>query len=192
MNFISIIKNNKSYLISLTILFIIFGLITLVFYSGIGKVYFQQDEWFKTGKSIYYTYYDFAALWTRRFGFHYYPLQNLLFIAQYLVFKMNVPLYMYTSVVLQALAGVFVFVFLKKVFNNRLLALFLTFLFIINPGNYQVVLNEMVSTSYKIPLILMTLWKQLLRTKPNFSLCQNPIHGLIHTQLQKKLLKNFA
>lgn len=136
------------------ILFSFFTLVSVVYYWGIDKVYFQQDEWFKTGKSIYYLYADFGKLWTNKFAFHYYPLLNLIFICEYLLFKLHVSYYLYLGVFLQAAAALLFYILTKRLFEKRMLAFILSFLFLINPGIHQVMLNEMVSL-YKVALIII-------------------------------------
>jgi hypothetical protein len=154
MNLLAFIKKNKSAIVKKVLLFIFFTIITIVFYNGLDKIYFQQDEWFKAGKSIYFWYADFGRLWTNKFGFHYYPLLNIFFIIEYLIFKLNVPYYLYLGVALQSIAGMFFYELTKKLFKNTVLPLFLSVLLLINPGIYQVITNEMVSL-YIIVLIFI-------------------------------------
>lgn len=152
-----------------------FTFVSLFYYWGIDKVYFQQDEWFKTGKSIYYFYSDIGKLWTNKFAFHYYPILNLFFIAEYLIFKLQVSYYLYLGIALQSVAVLFFYQLSKRLLGNKIVSFLLSFLFLINPGIHQVMLNEMGSL-YKIALILMLgvfifLYDQIekdkeLKTKP--------------------------
>ena len=41
------------------VLTVVFFQYTFPLYNGLGEVYFQQDEWHKIGKAIYYTHVDF-------------------------------------------------------------------------------------------------------------------------------------
>lgn len=132
----------------------LFFISLLVFYHGIQNTYFQQDEWHKTGKTIYYLYANFGDIFTRKFAFHYFPLTNLYFALEYLLFGLHYMYYSYIGLVLQALAGLSLFILLKRLFDKRLLAFMLSFLFIISPSIYQVLLNEMVSY-YTLSFILV-------------------------------------
>lgn len=128
--------------------------ILLYFYSGIENVYFQQDEWHKIGKAIYYARVDFLDMFRQKFGFHFIPLATTYYTISYLLFGINAGQYLIAGIVLQAVAGYLVYGVTRRLFGSAPVSLVLMYLFLINPGIHQVMLNEMVSL-YTLSFILV-------------------------------------
>lgn len=139
---------NRIFLITL-LLFIFFTyLIILFFYKGINRVYFQQDEWHAIGKSIYYLYANPLDLLMKKRGNHYIPLTSIFYILEYLLFGLKANLYLYLGIFFQGIAVFTFYLLSKRLFKMKPLALLISFLFLISPGSYQVILNS--STTYYI------------------------------------------
>src|SRR2546429_8631096 len=80
-------------------IFFFFIALLLFFYSEINKVYYQQDEWYTFGKTIYYGYANPSSIFTQMYSIHYVPLANLYYIVEYFLFGISSQLYMYEGLI---------------------------------------------------------------------------------------------
>ena len=135
------------------LLFIFFLLILLFCYQGLSFVYFQQDEFYTIGKTIFYLNGHFLDIFTRHFAFHYIPLASIYFLIQYAFFHINASFYLYLGVVLQAICGVLLFIVFRNFFTH-ITSIILASMFVVSGEIYQVIINEMVSY-YTLSLIIV-------------------------------------
>lgn len=151
-----ILRINKSRIISSTVIILILNIVLLLFYNGLGNVYFQQDEWHALGKTIYYVNANFIDIFTRKFAFHYIPVTNIYFVIEYLLFKTESKYYLFFGIFLQSITGFSFYILLKKIFNNSAVAFAGAVLFITNFEVSQVILVEMVSF-YTLSLLFVNI-----------------------------------
>lgn len=142
-------------------IFLSFVILLLVFYYGIDKVYYQQDEWYTFGKTIYYGYANLPSVFTQMYGIHYVPLANLYYIVEHVLYGISPKHYLYTGLLMQSGAGVLFYILLTKLLRNKYLAFFLSTLFVINVEIYQVILNEVISYYMLSSILALVLFIKL-------------------------------
>lgn len=90
-------------------IFIFIFILSLISFFNLWNTYFQQDEWYWFGQSIYANQYGILNLF-KVAGFHFIPLTGLLTAALYQLFKLQFSYYIVFSLILHALNSFLVYI----------------------------------------------------------------------------------
>lgn len=137
---------NKQVLIFLSLL------VLLIFaFWGFTGTFFQQDEWQFFGAFIH-ALASSNPIMNLTLPFvgeitHFYPLSNLFFLTEYLLFKMNFPFYALTSLLWHFLNGILLYILIKKLVKNDLIALGSSAIFLTYSLSHQAVTWVLVSAA---------------------------------------------
>lgn len=116
-------------------------LLSLFIYWELPLTFFQQDEWqffgaaisaLATSNPVLNTILPFGGQLT-----HFYPLSKLLFLLQYMLFKVSFPPYALIAIALHSINVVLVFILINKITTIKLISFATASLFLVNSFSHQ-------------------------------------------------------
>lgn len=108
-------------------------------YGNIIHIFFQQDEWYGFGQTIFAKKYGYLKLLGVLGTFHLTPFSNLLFAQAFSIFNYNSTYYAFSSLFLHLLASYLVYVLAKKVLNSFKFAVLASIFFSISNAPQQAI-----------------------------------------------------
>lgn len=130
---------------------LIFLLIAFYTFGLSVNAFFQQDEWQFFGAFIYsLSSKNPLANVALPFGgelTHFYPLANLFFLLEYLLFKMNYSGYAYVGIFLHFLNSIFIYLIFRKLTKKSLLSFAASAIFLVNLIPHQAITWVMINAS---------------------------------------------
>lgn len=133
----------KKYIGNPIVIFLVFILVAIIAFGNLYKTFFQQDEWQYFGSNIFALLSDNSLLNIilplRGQLTHFFPLATIFFLLEYKIFHVNFAPYAHVALGLHILNGFLLFILIRKVIKNKLIAFSSATLFLVNSFSHQAV-----------------------------------------------------